>query len=84
MIRYLSKYISRDFFDRTYKLYVRLHLDYGNIIYHNFDSELTLEFTKKLETVQYTAALAVSGAWRGTGKSKLYEELGWEYLCHRR
>ena len=29
-------------------------------------------------------ALAVSGSWRGTNKCKLYEELGWEYLYHRR
>ena len=43
-----------------YKLYMRLHLDYSDIIYHKSDPELTLEFTKKLETVQYSAALAVS------------------------
>ena len=84
VIRYLSKYVSRDVLDQMYKLYVRPHLDYGDIIYHKFDPELTLEFTKKLETVQYSAALAVSGAWRGTNKCKLYEELGWEYLYHRR
>ena len=84
MIRYLSKYVSRDVLDQMYKLYVRPHLDYGDIIYRKFDPELTLEFTMKLETVQYSAALAVSGAWRGTNKCKLYEELGWEYLYHRR
>ena len=84
VIRYLSKYVSRDVLDQMYKLYVRPHLDYGDIIYHKFDPELTLEFTKKLETVQYSAALAVSGGWRGTNKCKLYEELGWEYLYHRR
>ena len=84
MIQYLSKYVSRDVLDQMYKLYVRPHLDYGDIIYHKFDTELTLEFTKKLETVQYSAALAVSGAWRGTNKCKVYEELGWEYLYHRR
>ena len=67
-----------------YKLYVRPHLDYGNIIYHKFDPDFTLEFTRKLGSTQYTAALAVSGAWRGTNRNKLYEELGWEYLCHRR
>ena len=44
------------------KLYVRPYLDYGDIIYHKFDPELILKFTKKLETVQYSAALAVSGA----------------------
>ena len=72
VIRYLSKYVSRDVLDQMYKLYVRPHLDYGDIIYHKFDPELTLEFTKKLETVQYSAALAVSGAWRGTNNCKLY------------
>ena len=63
---------------------MRPHLDYGDIIYHKFDPELTLKFTKKLETVQYSVALAVSGAWRETNKCKLYEELGWEYLYYRR
>ena len=34
--------------------------------------------------VQYQAALAVTGAWQGTSRIKLYEELGWESLSHRR
>ena len=32
IIRFLSKYVSRDVLDRIYKLYVRPHLDYGDII----------------------------------------------------
>ena len=40
--------------------------------------------TYKLESVQYSAALAVSGAWRGTSREKLYTELGWESLSSRR
>ena len=84
VIRYLLKYVSRDVLDQMYKLYVRPILDYGDIIYRKFDPELTLEFTKKLETVQYSVVLAVIGAWRGTNKCKLFEELGWEYLYHRR
>ena len=36
----------------------------------------------KLESIQYAAALAVSGAWRGTNTDKLFEELGWESLAH--
>ena len=39
---------------------------------------------EKLERVQYNAALAVTGTWRGTNRSKLYEELGWESLNDRR
>ena len=40
--------------------------------------------TEKLESVQYSAALAVTGAWRGTSCEKLYNELGWESLNLRR
>ena len=39
---------------------------------------------EKLESVQYSAALAVSGTWRGTSSGKLYAELGWESLSLRR
>ena len=39
---------------------------------------------EKLESVQYSAALAVTGAWKGTSREKLYEELGWESLSQRR
>ena len=31
IIRYLSKYVSRDVLDQIYKLYVRPHLDYGDM-----------------------------------------------------
>ena len=37
-----------------------------------------------LESTQYIAARAVSGTWKGTNLSKLYEELGWESLSERR
>ena len=84
MSKYLSKYISREVRDQVFKLYIRPHLDYGDIIYHKFDPNMHLEFTKKLEQVQYSAALAVTGAWRGTSRQRLYEELGWESLYHRR
>jgi hypothetical protein len=39
---------------------------------------------EKLESVQYSAALAVTGTWRGTSREKLYAELGWESLSCRR
>ena len=80
IIRFLSKYVSRDALDQIYKLYVRPHSDYGDIIYHRYDPEFKLEFTKRLDATQYSAALAVSGAWRGTNIDKLYEELGWASL----
>ena len=63
-----------------YKLYVKPHLDYGDVVYHNQNSSLM----SKLESTQHAAALSVSGAWRGTNTDKLFEELGWESLAHRR
>ena len=38
----------------------------------------------EIERVQYRAALAVTGTWKGSNRSKLYEELGWESLSDRR
>ena len=35
LLKYLSKYVSRKVLDLSYKLYVRPHLDYGDVIYHN-------------------------------------------------
>ena len=84
MIRYLSKYVSREVLDVIYKLHVRPHLDYGDIIYHKFDPEMRLTFTQRLEQTQYLAALAVTGTWRGTNRQRLCNELGWESLYHRR
>ena len=39
---------------------------------------------EKVERTQYQAALAITGTWHGTNRSKLYEELGWETLSGRR
>ena len=39
---------------------------------------------EKIESVQYSAALAITGTWRGTSRQKLYAELGWESLSSRR
>ena len=84
IIRHLSRYVARDVLDQVYKLHVRPHLDYGDIIYHRFDPNISLDMTKKLEQTQYSAALAVTSAWRGTNRQRLYEELGWEKLYDRR
>ena len=38
----------------------------------------------KIESVQYSAALAVTGAWRATSHEKIYVDLGWELLSSLR
>ena len=84
IIPYLSKYVSWGVLDQIYKLYVRPHLYYDDIIYHKYDPEFKLDFPKKLESIQYSAALAVTRAWSGTDTDRLCEEVGWEILHHRK
>ena len=91
MLRFLSKYMPRYTLNEMYKLYVRPHLDYGDVIYHipqnTHDCSQTVTLTnsmEKLESIQYSAALAITGAWKGTSRQKIYDELGWESLNHRR
>ena len=74
-----------------YKALVRPHLDYCDIIYHipSRQNQAPLGVTlnsvmEKVERIQYQSALAISGAWHGSNRAKLYEELGWETLSDRR
>ena len=64
-----------------YKSFIRPYLDYGDVVY---DQPSNDPFSNKLETVQYNAALAITGAIKGTSHEKLYQELGLEYLQQRR
>ena len=38
---------------------------------------------EKVEIIQYQAALAITGTWHGSSRTKLYEKLGWENLSDR-
>ena len=74
-----------------YKVFVRSHLDYCDFIYHIphtiCQSPLGISLNtlmENIEKVQYIGALAVTGAWKGSSRSKLYDELGWESLSDRR
>ena len=94
MIKHLSPYLPLKSRDQIFKMHVRPHLDYCDMIYHipmkrretgDFDTTRSLNYLmNSLESTQYRAALAVSGAWKGTSRSKLYDELGWETLDQRR
>ena len=72
-------------------MYIRPHLDFCDVIYHipcitnPFDSSINLNYLMNtLEGIQYHAALAITGAWKGSYLNKIYEELGWESLTDRR
>ena len=56
-----------------YKSYVRPNLYYGDILYHQ---SYNGSINSTLESVQYNATLAITGAIKGTSSSKLYKQLG--------
>ena len=60
-----------------YKAFVRPYLDYDDVFFN-------ASFHEKLESIQYNACLALTGAIRGTSKEKIYQELGLESLQIRR
>lgn len=91
IIKYLNKFLPFKTLVHMYKALVRSHLDYCDIIYHIPPTShepplgVTLhDHMEMIEKTQYQAALAVTGAWQGTSRVKIYEELGWESLSDRR
>ena len=91
VIKHLSNYLPLKTLDQMYKALVRSHLDYCDIIYHEPSQvnqpPLGVSLTALMELVeriQYHAAVAVTGTWQKSSRSKLYEELGWESLSDRR
>ena len=63
LIKRLHKYLPRKSLLCIYKSFVRPHLDYADIIY---DQPQNNAFSNKIESVQYNAALAITGAIRGS------------------
>ena len=68
----LQNRLPRQVLLTIYKSLVRPHLDFGDIIYDQTNNE---SFCQKLESYQYNAALAITGAIRGTSQTKIYKKL---------
>ena len=73
-----------------YKALVRSHLDYCDVVYHIPSiihqpplGKTLKSLMEKVERIQYQAALAITGAWQGSSRSKIYDELGWGTLSDR-
>ena len=68
ILKHLSKYLPLKTLVQMYKALVRSHLDYCDIIYH-IPTKLTEQGLKlhtlmeKVESIQYQAALAITGTW---------------------
>ena len=55
--------------------------DCADVIYNQPSNA---SYPKKIESLQYHTALAVTGAIKGSSRKKLYQDLGLEYLYRRR
>ena len=81
LLRKLQDILTRTLLITIFKSFIRPHLDYGDIIY---DRAYNTSFHQNIESIQYNAALAITGAVRGVCREKLYQELGFESLQQRR
>ena len=91
LLKHFSNFLPLKTLDQIYKTLVRSHLDYCDVIYHIpsiiHQPPLGMTLTslmEKVEKIQYQAALAITGAWQGSSRSKMYDELGWETLSDGR
>ena len=80
LIRKLQSLLPRTALITMHKTFVRPHLDYGDILYNQAHDG---SFHQKLDSLQYNASLAITGAIRGSSREKLYQELGFESLQQR-
>ena len=71
-IKKLSNMLPRHSCITIYKAFVRPHLDYSDIPYDQPHNE---SLCQKIESIQYSAALAITGTIRGTSQTKLYSDL---------
>ena len=67
----LQNILPRELLLTTYKSFVRLHLDYGDVIY---DQHYSNSFHQKLQPIKYNATLAITGARRGSYREKSYQD----------
>jgi len=76
LLKYLSKHVARDVLDQVYKLSIRSNLDYGNIVYHKFYSEMHLEITKKLERAPIFSGFGRDWGVEGYKKTEAFSRTG--------
>ena len=80
-LKKFSSLLPRQDLVTIYRAFIRPNLDYGDVLY---DKTFNNSFLAKMESIQYNACLAITGAIRGTSREKIYQELGLESLQLRR
>ena len=76
VIKKLNVTLPRSSLLTIYIAFIRPHLDYGDVIYDQHNNN---NLSEKNASIQYNAALAITGAIRGKSREKLYQELGLEF-----
>ena len=72
LLRKFENFLIRKSFLTINKSFIRPHLDYDDTIY---DQSYNTSFYQRLKSLQYNAALTITGAICGTLIEKLYNEL---------
>ena len=80
LLRKLQNILPRGPLLTIHKSFIRPHLDYGDVIY---DQHYNNSFHQKLESIQYNAALVLTGAISGSSGEKLRQELRSKSLQQR-
>ena len=80
LLRKFQNILPRSALLTIYKYFVRIRLDYGDIIYDQAFNNL---FHQKIESLQNNAALAITGVISGTSREKVCQELRLESLQQR-
>ena len=62
--------LPRSFLSVIYKTFLRPHLDHGDTVY---DQRSNSSLSDKIESLQYNAALAITGGIRGSQKKNCIE-----------
>ena len=69
MLKKLSNFLPRHSLVTLYRAFIRPHLDYADIIY---DRPNNMNICNKIKSLQYIAALAITGAIRRSFKENLF------------
>ena len=80
LFRKLDNRLPRSSLTTIYKSFVRPHLNYGDVI---LDKAYNNSFHQRIESFQYKAPLARTGAIKGSSTEKLYQELGLQSVQNR-
>ena len=82
LLQKLNNRLPRSSLITIYKSFLRPHLDYGDVIFDK--AYYNNSFQQRLESLQYKASLAITGAIKGSSTLRLYQKLGSESLQNRR